>query len=357
MENKKKIIASIFIVAAVAALVAWRQGGESQAGLAAEKKAVAVEVEKVANLNETYSRIKYPAIVAGDQEAEILAGTGGTATAVNFRLGDRVAKGKLLVRIDDQAGALGQGGQGFVSGQIQQLENAFEQADETYDQAKWDYEKDDTEANKTAKNIAKLRKENARIALDAAIDSRSIKAPITGTVVSKNISAGDSVAAGQVLAVLSEPSKIKIRFYVGQDGLADLKLGGAVAVDNGEKEVQAKITNISIQAEEATGRFLIEAAPSGSDVLRIGTVVDVLVDARRGSGSDDAIVLPLDALTVGQNGTYLFVAENGQAKGYPAEIVKIFGENARVRAELAPENLVVVQGSKLLQEGDKLEIK
>ncbi|MDZ4385558.1 MAG: efflux RND transporter periplasmic adaptor subunit, partial [Candidatus Moranbacteria bacterium] len=330
-ENRRKVFISIFLLGLAIILVSFREGEKSLGGFVAEKQAVTVGVEKIEDLKESRDRIKYPAVVAGDQEINIMAGAGGTAAAVDFRLGDQVARGKILVRIDDLAGLVGIGKEGFASGQIQQLENAFKQADEAYDQAKRNYDKDDTKDNKTAKDIAKLQKQNAQIALDAAMDSRLVKAPIAGYVTAKNIAVGDSISAGQILATVSRPEKIKIKFYVSQEELANVKAGDMVTVDNGDKEVRAKIANVSIQADAVTKRFLVEAVPSEAGALAIGTVVDVFVDARREVSDDDSIILPLSAVTVGQNETYLFIAEDGQAKKSPAEIVKIFGENAEVR--------------------------
>ncbi|MDP1619758.1 MAG: HlyD family efflux transporter periplasmic adaptor subunit, partial [bacterium] len=163
--------------------------------------------------------------------------------------------------------------------------------------------------------------------------------------------------AGQILATVSRPEKIKIKFYVSQEELANVKAGDMVTVDNGDKEVRAKIANVSIQADAVTKRFLVEAVPSEVGALAIGTVVDVFVDARREVSDDDSIILPLSAVTVGQNETYLFIAEDGQAKKNPAEIVKIFGENAEVRTDLAAGSLVIIDGSRLVQDGNKITIQ
>ncbi|MDP1884293.1 MAG: efflux RND transporter periplasmic adaptor subunit [Candidatus Moranbacteria bacterium] len=353
-ENKRKVFISIVLMGLVATLAVFRESEKSLGGFVAEKKATVVGVEKIENLKESRDRIKYPAIVAGDQEINIIAGLNGTATAVDFRLGDQVGRGKVLVRIDDPAGLAGVGKEGFANGQIQQLENALKQSDEAYDQAKRNYDKDDTKDNKTAKDIAKLQKQNAQIALDAAVDNRLVKAPITGYVTAKNIAVGGSISAGQILATVSRPEKIKVKFYVSQEGLANVKVGDNVVVDSGGKEAPAKIANVSIQADAATKRFLVEAVPSGPGALAIGTVVDVFVDARREAAGDDLIILPLSAVTVGQNETYLFVAEDGQAKKNPAEIVKIFGENAEVRTDLAAGSLIIIDGSRLVQDGDKI---
>ncbi|MFA7208778.1 MAG: efflux RND transporter periplasmic adaptor subunit [Parcubacteria group bacterium] len=356
-ENRRKVFISIFLLGLVAILAVFREGEKSLGVFVEEKKAVAVGVEKIERLKESRDRIKYPAIVAGDQEIHIMAGAAGTAAAVDFRLGDQVALGKILVRIDDPAGLAGIGKEGFASGQIQQLENAFKQADEAYDQAKRNYDKDDTKDNKTAKDIAKLQKQNAQVALRSAMDNRLVKSPIAGYVTAKNIAVGDSISAGQILATISRPEKVKIKFYVSQEELADVKAVDTVTVDSGDKEVQAKIANVSIQADAVTKRFLVEAVPSGADTLVIGTVVDVFVDARRKAGRDDSMILPLSAVTVGQNETYLFVAEDGRAKKDPVEIVKIFGENAEVRTGLAAGSLVIIEGSRLVQDGDKITIQ
>ena len=75
------------------------------------------------------------------------------------------------------------------------------------------------------------------------------------------------------------------------------------------------------------------------------------------SSGNNSLILPLSTLTIGQNETYLFTAEEGKAKKVSVEILKISGETAEVSAELPPDALGIVEGNKLVQEGEGIEIK
>ena len=330
------------------------QAKKNEAKLA--EKVISVKVQKAGEFGVSDGQVKYPATVVGDQEIKLTAGVSGTATAVNFNLGDKVNAGKLLVKIDDIGGELEREGDGFVSGQIQQLRNALEQAEENYDLAKDNYKEDKTDANKSAKDIAELQRENAKIALRAGIDGRNIKAPISGTIISKDVSAGDSVSLGQLLATVSRTERLKIRFFADRENLGNLKVGGKIKVRDGEKESGAKIVSISPIADEATKRFLVEAQLDDSKNFLIGTIVDVLVDSIQEAAIGNSLILPLSALTIAQNESYFFIAEDGRAKKVPAEILRVSGETAEVLTNLSSDVAIIVEGNKLVQEGEGIEI-
>ncbi|OGI28492.1 MAG: hypothetical protein A2288_00035 [Candidatus Moranbacteria bacterium RIFOXYA12_FULL_44_15] len=355
-KNKgKAVVSALILIVVVLFAVSQKDKTEAQGEAAAEKKTVSVGVKKVGDLKSVNGRIRYPATVAGDQEVKVTASVGGTATAVSFDLGDQVGAGRVLVKIDDQNNSTGENG--FNSGQIQQLEKAVEIADESYDLAKDNYKENKNDATKSAKDIAKLQLENARINLESAVSGRLVKSPISGTVISRGVSTGDSVAAGQLLATISKTNKMKIQFFLDKEELKNVSLGSTVTVDNGGKEIAVKVINVSTTADAVTRRFLVEALPSANNDFFIGTVVSVSVDTKKTTNGNNSLILPLSTLTIGQNETYLFTAEEGKAKKVSVEILKISGETAEVSAELPPDALVIVEGNKLVQEGEGIEIK
>jgi len=354
-NNKKKISASV-ILAVIIFTIAYHTKDNSRAQEAPEaKKIVAVSVQKAGDSKSATSLIRYPATVSGDQEVKIIATTGGIATAVSFDLGDQVGAGKMLVKIDDQNTSTGESG--FRSGTIQQLEKAVEIADESYDLAKDNYKKDKNDATKSAKDIAKLQLENARIALESAVSGRLVKAPISGIIINRNVTTGDSVTLGQLLATISRTNKVRIQFFVDKAELANVKLGDDISVDNGENEVSAKIINISPQADATTKRFLVEAIPASSDSFIFGTVVNVGINIRKTTNGNGNLILPLSAVNITQNESYIFILENNAAKKVPVEILNVSGETAEVKADLSPDAMIIIEGNKLVSDGEKVEVK
>jgi len=65
----------------------------------------------------------------------------------------------------------------------------------------------------------------------------------------------------------------------------------------------------------------------------------------------------LSAVDVGQNGASIFVAQDNVAKEIEVEMGKIEGETAQVFPKDLPKNsLIIVEGNRLLQDGDKIKL-
>ena len=98
------------------------------------------------------------------------------------------------------------------------------------------------------------------------------------------------MAAGNPVVVLLPPANLKVRFFVPQEKLAAIKIGGTVCVkpDGAAKTFSATVNYISTQAEytppvifsretRANLVFMIEAkfSPADAAELRPGQPVDV----------------------------------------------------------------------------------
>lgn len=310
--------------------------------------------------------VSYSGTVVGDQEIKVTAKAGGTIQNLNFNLGSPVTAGSLLARIDDSGSNLGSGVSGFQSSQVQQSNLAAKQAKKAYELAKDNYDalKDSSsatdvqiEAAKTQRDIAKLQYENANVGLDSNLDNRLITSPISGIVTQKNVSVGDSVTQGQVLATISKTAAIKVQFYVDQEEKNKLKIGQEInAADSAGNYVVLAIKNISPVADNATKRFLIEAYPKTKSSLSSGTVVSIVFETIKKVSDENNIILPLGAISIGQNENYIFVAEGNLAKKVAVSIIKVDGETAEIKLE-NNEVQIIIEGNKLLQDGSEINTK
>ncbi len=355
----KKILIPLVLVLALIAFWGYKKTN-SQAVPAAqeEKTALPVGVQTIGDSITLKKTLLFPATVMGKDEATITARTDGTVTNVNFDLGKNVSQGQTLVKIDSIGNNSEPGKNNFQSAQIQELEQAMRIAKESLVLAQNNYKKSDSFANRSARDIAKRQYEDAQIALSGALDARLIVAPISGVIVSKNVSLGDSVSTGAVLATISQNSQLKIQFFVDQQQFSHFSLGLPVSlIDNNNETSLAKITNISPQADSTTKKFLIEAAPAEKNKLLSGTVINVSLDVTENPQKAGDILLPLSAITVGQNESYLFVVDNGKAKKINVQIDNISGEIAEVNLGLPENTQIIISGNKSLKDGDVVEVK
>lgn len=377
-QNKVKLLISfLLIVAAIGAATMLRDRSQAQEDQAVEKKPVEVKTRLAGASHSLEGIFNYPATVVGDQEISVTAKAVGTATAVNFDLGDWVGAGALLVKIDSLGNNLSVGDQGFRSSDVQQSSLSVEEAEEALDLAKKNRKalkqardaqkknpttpqtvtKAQIEAADEQVEIAEIQLENTKIGLDGTLDDHLITSPISGYVREKSVSTGDSISIGDPLFLISKTSKVKVRFFVEKEILPNIALGDNIVVRDGEKEIPATVKNISPQADAATKRFLIEAAPLADSELISGTVVSVRLAALAVSSASDTIFLPLSSINITQNENYIFIAADGKAKKTIIEIKKISGETAEVKTDLSDSDEIIIEGNKLVQDGQAIEVK
>lgn len=227
-------------------------------------------------------------------------------------------------------------------------------AQNQYDNAKVKIESQ-INAAKTQVETAELQYNNAVVALQSLYDAHSIIAPINGTITKVFVADGQAVAQGQAVATISQTQNIKVQFYIEADNLKDIVLGLPVTVvDDNNVAHPGLVAAVSPQADLITRRFLVEVKLEDSTGLFLGTVVTVKLELVKTATTAGSIILPLAAITVGQNGNYIFITENGKAKKVGVDIQEVLGESARVKIDLPAETMIITEGNRLLEEGQAI---
>ncbi|MFA5024616.1 MAG: efflux RND transporter periplasmic adaptor subunit [Patescibacteria group bacterium] len=253
-----------------------------------------------------------------------------------------------------QEASAGQALNNLQAGSVSQKDQAnfaYNLAQNQYDNLKIKIESQVAGA-KTQMETAELQYNNATVALQSLYDAHSVVSPLNGTITKVFVSAGEAVNPGQAIATISQVQNIKVQFYVEADNLLDIKLGLPVTViDDNNTNYAGIIAAVSPQADLATRRFLVEVKLENSSGLFLGTLVTVKVDIYKTVNLPGWVILPLAAVTVGQNGSFIFVVDNNQAKKVAVEIKEVVGELAKVKVDLPAETNIIIEGNKLLQEG------
>jgi HlyD family secretion protein len=178
---------------------------------------------------------------------------------------------------------------------------------EELDQVRAQHDADQAQVNQLAADLATAKlggRDDAIRAAQAAVESQRAArdkaqwsfdqkrqfAPAGAQVHDTLYRSGEFVAAGNPVVVLLPPENLKVRFFVPQEKLPQIKTGGSVSVkaDGAPRAVSATVNYISTQAEytppviysretRAELVFMIEAtfAPADAAELRPGQPVDV----------------------------------------------------------------------------------
>jgi multidrug efflux system membrane fusion protein len=100
--------------------------------------------------------------------------------------------------------------------------------------------------------------------------------------------------------------------------------------------------------------FMKATLPNESRLLWPGEFVDVRIIL---SELQNAIILPAEALQLGQNGYFAFVIDaNMTAQLRQVELGQRYGENVCILKGIAPDDTVVLQGQINLSSGVKVSI-
>ncbi|MBN2325802.1 MAG: efflux RND transporter periplasmic adaptor subunit [Candidatus Omnitrophica bacterium] len=195
--------------------------------------------------------------------SKILAGI----LTVNFRPGDEVKKGDLLITLDDRD----------LRARLQQAENALEAAQATLEKTMRDrtrYEQlrktDDVTQNTldeaiSAERIAKANVDRAQQAVREAevmLSYAKIYATMSGTVIEKHCDPGDLASPGESLLTMYDPTNLRVEVAVREQLSGRLKLGQSVqvSIDAVNKQMTGTVEEIVPSADPASRSVIVKVA-------------------------------------------------------------------------------------------------
>lgn len=349
--KKKTIIASV-IVLGLLGIMTWTLSANKKV-IDANKQIKNTETTiavtaATAVMKETNGNLELVGTAQASKEVSVASESSGKIVQVNFRMGDFVAKGKVLARIDDTYKRL-----------------AYENAKLTYDKSKDDYQRNLTLHKGDAISDTQLRDikmtfDNAAIQLANAKkqwDDTKITAPFSGYISAQNTELGAYVNAGTVIAGITDISELKVVLDVSESSAYELRPGQQVNITTDvhpEAEYKGRISNISPKASTShTYPVEILIPNNGKDKLKAGTYVNVNVNTGK---SGKALMIPRDAIVSSVKDPSVYVV-----KGNNAELVKIttgrsFNSTLEVMAGLSEGDKVVTNGQINLTNGSKVSV-
>lgn len=210
--------------------------------------------------------------------------------------------------------------------------------------------------------------EAARAAVRSAqlmLEYSQIRAPFSGRTGDLLVDEGNLVKAddAKALLVISQIEPIYVRFAVAEKYLADIRAQAAKrtllvrAIPLGNRPaVEGKLTFIDNMVDRSTGTIALKATfDNHQRELWPGEFVEAVLtlDVLRG-----AVVVPAEAVQVGQQGTYVFIVDDRQQAQMKPVVVRLnVGNDAVIAEGLAGGETVVVDGHMRLTPGAPVVIK
>lgn len=284
--------------------------------------------------------------VEARQRAVLSARVPATVVALPARVGQRVARGALLVRLDDAAFAA-----------------ALEAAQASLHAAQAESAR---VANLLAKNAATPRERDeaqareaaARAALSAARDSLAyavLRAPFSGTVAARQVELGDVVQPGRPLIEVEGDDGLELRTTVDGAQAAGLRRGQTLRaeVDGQPQALRAVISAVALAGDPGTHRFEVRADLPAAAGLRSGLFARL---ALPGAGGESGLSVPVEAVFARGGLTGVFVAQDGRAHLRFIAPGARSGATLEVRAGLSEGERVVLEPQGL-SDGAPLDVR
>jgi RND family efflux transporter MFP subunit len=343
------------LVCATALFVA---GCKSAPPPAPPPQAMPVQVQPVA-LSPVPNSDTYVATIKSRRSSTMQPQVDGNLVKIFVKSGDVVKPGEVLMRIDPlKQVATVQSQQGtqaqkkavydyakidldrqrklFEAGVVSQ--DAYDQAIQSYENAKGDYESNQALTDTQKQQLAYY----------------DIRAPFAGVVGDIPVHLGDYVSPTTLLTTVDEIADLEAYIYIPTERAGQIRQGLPVDIldSSGKTLVKSRISFLSPQVDNGLQSILAKAEiPRTAEVLRN----QQLVTARITWSTAPAPVVPVLAVSLVGGQTFVFVAAP-KGDGYiahqvPVKLGETVGNTYPVLGGLNPGDKVITSGLQFLQEG------
>lgn len=266
----------------------------------------------------------------------------GKIKAVNFKSGDFVKEGDVLIQLEDQV---------YKSlekesvAKVLLYKGKYERASKLY--AKKAGTLKDKEENFAQLKIAEAEFEKAHNQLAKTV----IKAPFSGVIGFKDIGVGAYVRPGEELVTLDDLDPVKVDFKVGENMIDRVFLDQRVEVEiEGFKDnrfegvIEAIDSNVDAIGHNVRIRAILE---NKEDLFKPGLFGRVKLLE---SAHEDVLMVPESAIENKGNRELVYVIENEKASMVPVKVGNRNGEKVEILSGLEPGQIVVTAGQMRFRE-------
>lgn len=295
-------------------------------------------------------------------------GMGGLVKAVYVKLGDRVSKGQVILKLDDaiarQSVIGAQQNADVLRGRLGQAKTLYERRQNLWKQnigteievinAKADVDALQSQLN-AAESMLTTAKEQA--------DQSNVRAEISGVIDEMNVKPGELFASQMVAQPgmgirIVNTSTLKIVTGVPENYINRVKKGDKVLVtvpETGKDPYQTTISIIGASVSSNTRSFITEAKLPSDPLLKPNQTASMkILDYQ----AKDAVVVPVNVVQTDEKGKYVFVMEKSGskliAKKKPVTVGEVYDGKIEIKSGLAHGELIVTEGYQSIYDGQAI---
>ena len=270
----------------------------------------------------------------------------GTITSLYVKAGQHVSKGQVLAQLDNnvllQNIAQAEAQANLAQSVFQRQKNLWDQKIGTevqYLQAKSNFEA-------TQKQVGSLKQQ---------ANMYRITSPINGTVDQMDLKLGQIAAPGSTGIRIVNADVLKVKADVPESYASSINQGDNVkiVIPDANDSLVAKVSFAAKVIDAASRSFGVEIKLPERKTLRPNMTAVIKIANYTKS---DAIVIPLNTIQRSEDGSYVFVAENGTAKRKNVKLGASYGGRIEILSGLTSGDKLITAGGSEIGDGDKIKI-
>ncbi len=185
-----------------------------------------------------------------------------------------------------------------------------------------------------------------------ALSKSQLKSQVSGVVLEKDISLGQTVAAGTTAFTIGQLNELKVLLPVPDEQIAQWKVGQQVSLNLYDEQRTGKVTNIYPKTNDNTGTISVEVHISNPNHdWKPGQVVKASRDVQSKKG----IMVPVEAVVSVDDSAYVYRNVNGKAVRTPVKTGELMDNKLVITSGLKVGDLIVTSGADRLMDGDTIQ--
>lgn len=271
----------------------------------------------------------------------------GRIAEINFDEGGKVAKGQVLVQLDDSV----------ARARLQQARANLKLATSQYNRSVELNRQGFVSKQARDEAASNLAVQQAAVALaEAELEKTAIRAPFDGLVGLRTVSVGDYVGPGTDLVPIEAIDPLNVDFRIPEQFLGAVSVGARLYVTfdalPGVRR-EGSVGAISPQVDVGGRSLLLRAnVPNPDYVLRPGLFARVQLELAETMG----LTIPESALAPSGDAQYVYRVENGVVRRVVVQIGQRVNAQVEVVSGLNEGDQVVVSGLQKVRDGAAVEV-
>jgi len=342
---KKKYIYLIIIIG-IGAFAAYKFSSKNEQKIKAPEEApkgAPIEVNALIIKPRDFSNtLTASGSIEPNEQVQIRSEVSGIIRNLYFQEGSYVTKGQILFDIDDTE----------LQAQLLQMQTQEKLAAENARRASLLLEKEaiSTQENDVARADLLSAKAQTQL-IEAQIAKTKVRAPFSGKIGLRSVSAGEYLTPTTVVANLLSTNPLKVSFAIPEKYTAQIKVGQPLhfTVSGSSQKYEAKIYAIEPGIDAQTRTIQIRAlAANDEGKLYPGSFAKIELPINM---IKEAVLVPTEAIVPIQDGKQVFLYKNGAAVAVNIEADNRTNTDILVNEGILLGDTVITSGIMSLKDG------